>query len=295
MVIGISTGKERDDKLLKNQLDKLKIVSIITAPFTSSFRGIIKLYREVSIFYMKGIKLHFKSIIFWKILRKKIIVYWTGNEVLYGLKHPYIAKFISYFIDINLVVTDKQKDTLKDININAEKIPFISYYPKYSLEGLPKKFLILIGLSKENNINRHEVDLIKKIVKEIPDVMIYIVGRELKELNNLPNIAYKEETEDMESIYREASVILDISTFKDNLDIVINGLGKGRQVITTFPFPFSYYAFNDNEIINTLLKFKKEHSLNIAGSNFVNEEFNKYLVLEKNIEFFKKITSASNM
>ena len=169
----------------KNKIKNVKIIHFIGSP-TVSLHGVLTLMR-------------FRK---WN---KKIIVHWIGGDAWQATnknRFKWYTSLCKNKIDLHLADDNRLALMINKLNINA-KVQALPVARHYNLEPLPKEKNILVYLPDETEYfwNRFNGDIIKKIVKDFPEVNFTIIknsGRYFDE----DNVKCYEWVNNIEEYYR---------------------------------------------------------------------------------------------
>lgn len=240
----------------------------------------IKRIKESDIIYGTFIGLFNKRNIIYlsisKILKKKVICHWIGSDVLEALKHPKKTVFIQRFIDVNLSGSSLLKKELKTIGIDSEEEHIVLSDISYEVEDMPIEHAILTYLPT-NSVKFYGGENIKRLASEFPNIKFYVVANEnkneFKDQKNIINLG-KISLKEMEKIYKKISILIR-QVEHDGLSLMLlEALAKGKEVIYSYEFPFTYESKDYESLKIILNKIIKEKPIkNLKGSNFIKENF----------------------
>ena len=115
-------------------------------------------------------------------------------------------------------------------------------------------------------------ELIKKIVNEFKDIHFIIIRNSGKYFNE-SNVECYEWVDDMEEMYKKTIAVIRISTHDGQPGTIIETLSMGRHFIFSQEFPFCKNATNFEELKNAINNIFEKPTLNIEGSEYVNEKY----------------------
>ncbi len=229
--------------------------------------------------------------IFWKILKKKISLWYAHGKVSLDLKIS--EKLVDYIFT----------STSGGFRINSSKVKIIgqgidtNLFKQTSLSKNKKQVITVGRISEVKNI-----DLIVKIISENPDFTLDIVGAPIRQkdfdyakgiylevqknnLSNRINFIGPVSQENLTEKYNNAHIFINLSKTGSLDKAILEAMACGLQVLTTNEAAKNLVGINfiSRHLVNTDLniffdKLKELSSLNL------NEESRRYVVENHSIE-----------
>jgi hypothetical protein len=262
----------------------------------SSLKSLVELFRADTVFFIyaplsKRQKTLLKILIFF---RKKIVIDWIGTDVLNVLKEN--KKQTNIFTQCsNLCEINWIKDELEIANISAKVGPYITRL-YHNLEVIDirkenKDEFIIMSYSGEGREKFYGIDKLLNLAIKFPHLKFKIVGTRGNCYNNIPsNMEFLGWIPSTKEILSESSLFIRIPEH-DGLSLsVLEALYYEKQVVFSFPFPYTYHITNDGDLENIVdsvyNKWKNQESIfNINGKEYVvNQYFNKQEKFLKNLQ-----------
>ncbi len=249
-VIGnIVYGQRLVEQLKKNNVDAILI--------TTSFKDIRfrkKIHSHQIIHYISSPTVNLVgiiSLIRFKLWHKKIIISWIGTDVLTANKNPIyriLTKFCQVMVDQNIVVAPHLKTELSEININSQllSLPVFKLY-KFQNCTYKNKILVYLPDNTKSRFNFFQGDLIKKIVREFPEINFLIIANSGKQFSE-ENVKCIQWTENMEDLYLETSGLIRLPIHDGLSNTILEAISMGRFVITSnnsIPYCLEAKSFSD--------------------------------------------------
>ncbi len=261
------------DRKFKEKLASHNIIHYIGSP-TVSFHGLLTLIR-------------------FKIWKKKILVTWRGSDVLIANKnivYRFLTKNFQFLIDMNTTLSQKLVDELKNIGINVKLQPN-PVYTLYKIRELPKEKRIAVYLpdSPDHRWDFFQGNIIKKLVREFPEVEFIIVGNKGKRFTE-KNVKCFEWVENMEDIYTQVRAVIRLPLHDGLSNTILEATSMGRHVISSsVNFSFCKIANNYEQVKKFLEEFLKKPTLNYEGSNFVHKNYNLEKITNELLTIYKEL------
>ena len=253
--VSYSDSKKKE---IKKIIQRDKIIHFIGSPSTSLIQ--------------------IKNLIYFKIFGKRIVVNWIGYDVRKtkgNFYYRFLAKICEPLVDINIATSPNLVQDLKSVGINCKFQP-IPVYSIYKIRDFPSKNKVAVYLPDWSNDEWefYQGDIIKKLVKEFPDVEFIIVrnsGHRFSE-KNVKCIPW---VEDMEDIYSNVKGVIRLPKNDGTSGTIIEALSMGREMIASNTWLPSCKMVNNFENAKKHLKsIIMKTSLNREGSEYVHKNFN---------------------
>lgn len=208
-------------------------------------------------------------------LQKPTLAVWIGSDV-YRLKleKNQMAKLEKNreYITASIADSPALVEELAGMNIKAEWVPTISKKMHYQPLPIPDPLSILVYLTPQ----RHPFygsAIVARVIEMIPNIRFTIVGGYDFGGNIPKNVTVAGYVNNMDEIY-EKSYILLRPTLHDGLSqMVLEALGRGRQVIWSMPFPHCHSAQKPEQIVEIIKDLISFPRINVDGAKYVADNF----------------------
>ena len=151
---------------------------------------------------------------------------------------------------------------------------------KYDFHPFPNQFTVMTYLPKTKNPNFYGAKLIYKLVKENPEVNFIILGHnnENIEFNNVKFFTINM-NRDISDLYERSSVLLRLTKHDGLSSMVLESLARGRHVIWTSEFPYTYFTKREFSSIQIELNKIRTKGDNRIAMNWVYNNYNSSKLL----------------
>ena len=223
---------------------------------------------------------HFKLA---SMLQKPTLAVWIGSDV-YRLKleKNQMAKLGKYreYITASIADSPVLVEELAEMDIKAEWVPTISKKMLYQPLPIPEPLSILVYLTPQ----RHPFygsAIIARVIELLPDIKFNIVGGYDFGGNIPKNVTIAGYVDNMGEIYKQSYILLR-PTLHDGLSqMVLEALGRGRQVIWSMPFPHCHLATKPEQIVEIIKDLIASPYINIDGARYVADSFTPEKMVKK--------------
>lgn len=261
-------------------------------------RRIIKLYKfikaikDIDIIY--NIYNNFSIYKFFfiaKMFGVKTLNHWIGSDVLDAEKRKKNYIFNNSLVDLNLSCSLHIKKEIENLGVDSKVLPIIPFNIEYKIYKMPDKHRVLVYLPSDKE-NFYGIDYIKKLSNKYSDIKFYIVGNDKRDLICSENVEFKGNVsyEEMEKIYRKTSILIRMPKHDGLSLMVLEALGKGKEVIYNYSFPGTNLAKNQEQLeekFEKIVNFPPE--INDEGYNYVTENLNHEIISRKLVNIFKGV------
>lgn len=256
----------------KRKIKDVEIIHYIGSP-TVSLHGVLTLLR------LKA----------WK---KKIIVHWIGADswlALNSFTSRAYTKILKNKVNLHIAIEEELAKRLESIGIDhiIHPLPVATHY---KLEPIPKEIKVLIYLPDETEYywKRFNGEIIKKIVKEFPQIKFVIIRNSGKYFSE-ENVECHKWINDMESLYKKVIAVVRISEHDGFPGIIVEALSMGRHFIYSQKFPFCKTATNFEELKIDLDEIIQNPRLNNEGSEYVNKNYSLNRITDGLIKIYNEL------
>jgi hypothetical protein len=215
---------------------------------------------------------HFKLA---SMLHKPTLAVWIGSDVYrLQLEKNHMARLEKNrdFITANIADSPALVEELATMGIKAEWVPTISKKMQYQSLPLPDPLSVLVYLTPD----RHPFygsAIVSRVIELLPNIKFTIVGGYDFGGNIPPNVTIAGYVDSMDEIYKKAYILLR-PTLHDGLSqMVLEALGRGRQVIWSMPFPHCQTASKPEQIVDIIKDLISSPRINVDGTKYVADNF----------------------
>ncbi len=221
-----------------------------------------------------------------KKLNKKILRHWIGSDVMAMSHNPAKKKLMveaGSYTDANITQSTELQHELQALGVQSKIVRIITDDVTYHEVPMPQTFTVLCYLPKGKE-NFYGYETLVQLAKDFPDISFLVSSHDGDGLTHLPNITYLGRVDSADDLLNRASCLLRIVEHDGLSKMIIEALGKGRQVIWIYKFPFCHTATNYTETANALRTIATNgNTLNAGASDYVRSE----LSVKKNISLLK--------
>lgn len=295
-MVAILGGKLPTKKIAKELLDRNVNVIIITPSLKNlKFRETLRDHKVIHFLGSPTVSIvGIITLIRFKIWNKKIVVTWRGTDILMAKKNPFfriMSRLFQSLIDVNNSLSEHSIEELKSIGIKTKFQPNPTF-KLYKLREIPKtnKIAVYLPDSSEKEWSFYQGDLIKKLVNEFTEIEFIIIKNSGKNFDE-KNVKCYEWIENMEELYSKVIGIIRIPIHDAIGNTIVEAISMGRNVIASaVKFPYCIIIENYDELKTNLEKLIKNPSLNIDGSQFVHEKYDKEKIIKEMITIYEELS-----
>lgn len=182
--------------------------------------------------------------------RTKIYLWWIGSDVWHITKDPYTIRSQTSktrrqrYIDCikklkvrHLVVSEKCKNELATVGINAEVLTLVPDVTKIGKLPLPEKYTVAVYMPSRKTEFYHWRD-IKNIARLCPDVKFIVYGNKRTiPTSGIKNIELRGWVKDTRKIFQDCNCLLRLLDHDGYSKSVIEAVCHDRYVISNQPYP----------------------------------------------------------
>jgi len=254
-------------------------------------RFLAELPRTDVIFSYWGTVNHSRALDLATQLGKRVVQFWAGTDVLDAERAVQAGLLYRPLADrcIHLCESEWTREELGALGIRAHVVPLapLSSPPKGPELAMPDAFSILayVGQAREDF---YGLPQILRLAQRFPTVPFRICGNDGSSHANThpPNVTFLGWTEDVASLYHDASVFLRIPEHDGCSFSIREALAWGRHVIASYPYAHCLAAREDETLQVHLCGLKRAFdagslSPNWSGRDFVLREYDEARVAEQ--------------
>lgn len=225
-----------------------------------------------------------------KFFGKKIIVHWIGTDVLNAMNNTEEYSFYRCASIINLSGSSNLQKELLSIGIHASVIPIIpSGKLEYSLGQSTENHAVLVYMPEGREIF-YGYEFVRELVLKHKKCEFHIVANSNTSLLPYKNVIFygRISPVEMAELYNRISILLRLPEHDGLSLMLLEALGRGKQVIYTYEFPYCETPIS-RSIEDVMFCFDKV----LATPPFINKEAHNYVTQMYNSEtifdLYKKI------
>jgi hypothetical protein len=226
-----------------------------------------------------------------RIWRRPVVIHWVGSDVLNaqrqheaGQVSPRVAERAIHWADAPWLVEE-----LAAMGMRAEMVrlpvPTLGQEPP----PLPERFTSLLYLPVAPLDRKvFEMETILALPAALPDVHFILVPSPPETLPQPlpPNLEARSWETDMESLYREVTVLTRLVKHDGMSFMALEALSRGRYVIYGYKLPGVRVASGLDEVVAALRELKERHDagglpLNEPGAAWVREAYDATSIVEE--------------
>jgi hypothetical protein len=232
--------------------------------------------------------------------KQKIVMFWCGSDVLHarvdfkaGRTEAWIAEKVHW------AGAPWLADEVRAMGLKCEFVPSTWISPVKQLAPLPEKFSVLSYLPDAKRTDLYGIDQVLEVARAMPQIDFSIVGLlPGQTLRVPPNVALHGRVAEMESFYRNATVIWRPARHDGLSFMSLEALARGRHVIWSYPFDGAFHSKNATTArieLERLLELHQAKKLepNIAGAEFIAEHFSPEKIKKGILSRWKSIVDSA--
>jgi hypothetical protein len=212
----------------------------------------------------------------WKAAGKRVVFHWIGSD-LYSLGRRTALRSLFWTVragvDLHIADAPWLVDDLKALGLEAHLVPTISEKMAPGPQPLPARLRVLAYVPDRRR-DFYGWHTIRMLAELYPGSEFIAVGGAAEE-GAPANVRFEGYLDGagMDRVYRETSVLLR-PTANDGLSqMVLEALGRGRQVVWSRRFPHCHYAETAAEYVSAMEQLLAECPPNDAGAAYVAEHY----------------------
>lgn len=212
----------------------------------------------------------------WKAAGKKVVFHWIGSD-LYSLGKSAALRSLFWTmrpgIDLHIADAPWLVEDLKAMGLMAHLVPTISEKMAPAPAPLPAALTILAYVPDRRR-DFYGWQTVRMLAELYPQVVFIAVGGQPEE-GAPANVRFEGylDAAGMDRAYRAASALLR-PTANDGLSqMVLEALGRGRQVVWSRRFPHCLYAATPAEYVTAMERLVAACPPNDAGAAYVAEHY----------------------
>jgi hypothetical protein len=156
---------------------------------------------------------------------------------------------------------------------------------------MPEKPAVLSYWSPERR-TFYGGEIVDALADEFPDVPFLVVGTDGRDEPQHPNMTYLGLLGSLEEVYRQVGVLVRLPEHDSLSAMVLEMLGRGRQVIYNRPFPHTELATNLAEAREALRRCLSQPGKNEAGQAYVRGHFSPQAEVERIAPMYQRLLSG---
>jgi glycosyltransferase involved in cell wall biosynthesis len=172
--------------------------------------------------------------------KKKIVMHWTGSDTLEEQERGPEARNARWVMqDIHhWAVSQWIVKEVALLGVSSELVPIPSFYVPEQPAPLPSEFSVLVYVPGVRCGDLYGLDHILQVAKSLPEIPFNLVGFVQGRIPDPPaNLKIHGRMPNLRDFYRSSSVVWRPSRHDGLSCMVMEGLGYGRHVMWTYPFP----------------------------------------------------------
>ncbi|HKM67290.1 MAG TPA: hypothetical protein VJX70_09005 [Candidatus Acidoferrum sp.] len=172
--------------------------------------------------------------------KKKIVMHWTGSDTLLEQDRGPEASTARWVMqDIHhWAVSQWIGQEVAGLGVSCDWVPIPSFYVPEAPAPLPQDFSVLVYVPGVRCGDLYGLDRILQVAKSLPEIRFNLVGFVQGRIPNPPsNLKIHGRLPDLRDFYHRSSVVWRPSRHDGLSCMVMEGLGYGRHVMWTYPFP----------------------------------------------------------
>ncbi len=298
----IILGSPRAAPRLVKHMKNYGINAVYTSPSLRdiNFKKKIRSHKVIHYIGSPTVTLHgILTLLRFKIWKKKVIVSWRGTDVVIANKKiifRILTRIFQSFIDYNSALAPHLVAELEQIGVKTVVTP-IPTFSLYKIRELPSQKKVAVYLPDKFSYqwDWFQGNLIKKIIKEFPDVEFIITANSGKNFSE-KNVRCIDWTEKMEEVYAQVQAVIRLP-FHDGLSCtILETVSMGRKMIAwNVVFPFCKVAKNYEDVKKYLKEVLENPILDVNNSQYVHKKYEKEKITQDLIAVYNKLEKKNNL
>jgi len=291
-MIGIMGNEFFGKRIVKALSGKANVIFLYSSLDDLSFIKKIKNVRVIHFIGSPTVSTHgVLTLLRLKMAKKKIIVHWVGADSWLANKKFHLkvySQLLKNKIELHIAIEKEIARKLESLGIKSITYP-LPVATHYNLEPLPSKKQILVYAPDEEEYywKRFNGDLIKRIVREFPEVTFIILRNSGKYFSE-QNVKCFKWVENMKKMYQESLGMIRISEHDGFPGTMVEALSMGRHFVYSQEFPYCKKATNFEELKKAIEEIINEPKLNIDGKNYIEKEYGLDKIAKGLVDIYKK-------
>jgi hypothetical protein len=246
----------------------------------------VLLVNYVDTYYMKSVDFALK-------LNKKVVLLWTGTDVMHAIpriKDGLFNKDYLYKTTHRSVATWLSEE-LKEVDIDAKYLTDFIYDDKNRNISVPTEFSVLIYIA-QNREKFYGIETVIKLALNFPEIKFKIAG--ISEYEGIPNNIDLLGWVDFDKEIENCVVYIRYMEHDGEAHSVLESLCYGKVVFYNYDYPFVNYVSSYDELENGLYKVYKDYIDNKIEPNYeaieyIKSKYNIEKVAQSYKELFKSL------
>lgn len=206
---------------------------------------------------------------------RKLVMFWSGSDVLRATKEfqsgdmdPWIRENVHHWAGAPWLAEE-----VRAMGLDCEYVP-ATWVPRVERPvSLPKDFSVLAYLPSAQRQDLYGTDQVLDVAHSMPTTRFTIVGLKDGQISNAPsNVRFLPWVEEMEPLYRSATVLWRPAKHDGLSFMALEGLAYGRHVLWTYPFDGCIQVANAEEARRELERLREQHDARALQPNYAGME-----------------------
>jgi glycosyltransferase involved in cell wall biosynthesis len=215
------------------------------------------------------------------LIRIPCIIHWIGTDVLSfkqgkmsrGWRNRLLQKIFHRRAPlIHLADSPELAEELHQAGISSGVIPLIPKKAQAEVYDLPIQSKIL-SYWPDDRKDFYQGDLVLRLAEEFPATPFLILGAAGKNVMAPPNVRFLGRRKDIETIYRDVSVLIRMPIHDSLGMMVVEMLARGRYVLYNKPFTHCHLVHTFEQAREALIEVLKKTEPNREGAHYIQDHF----------------------
>lgn len=256
-------------------------------------------WKQADLFYLICTTGNWLVMLLLCIIQKPCVLHWIGSDVLSFLSGKsskgWRRMILGWFLQrrgrvVHLADSPELTEELKQAGISSSVVRLIPDKIQAEPTALPSCHTVL-SYWTEDRKDFYQGDLVIQLAKEFPDTPFVILGTTGKGLSVPSNLTFLGRRDDIETIYRDVSVLIRMPRHDSLGMMVVEMLARGRYVLYNKPFAHCYTVATFEEARQALSEIFQKTEPNREGAWYVQEHFSPEKEAQKLAEVFQSLSS----
>jgi len=210
-------------------------------------------------------------------LGARIICHWIGSDYRMLAARSRVGRcwtlgLLSTLRATHLSDSPELSADLAALGLHSEVVRLVPRLTEASVMPLPEQPAALAYWSNEQ-ADFYGRPLVYALARRFPRVPFRIVGPNSRDASAPPNVEFLGFQRDMDSVYRNVSILVRVLPHDSISAMVLEALARGRDVIYSREFPHTRRAGDEAAAASAMEAHVAEYRPNVDGARYVAEHF----------------------
>lgn len=228
--------------------------------------------------------------------RVPAILHWIGSDVSSFLASPRWSKaagpLLNLLVPRHLAEAPNLRRELRTVGIHARVQPKgMRSFDGVETPPLPDR-PCAVAMLRPDRFDFYGGNKVLEMAAAAPDIHWLVLANDGAGLPAMPNVEYLGDVEDIDAVFRRATVLVRLTRHDGLSKMVLEALARGRHVIWSQPLPHCHRARTAAEALPQLRSIVASRHLNLRGSDYVRREFDVETHLRRLCRIYAAVAGA---